>query len=96
MHAQDGPIDPQKTVAAVRQEPYNLPDRSFMPAFSSSDPLTPTADHFHVFSAMLREKDWLGVMLTSCLPCSFVWSTCDVNDSRTMEEVLCRSAMSFP
>lgn len=32
----------------------------------------------------------------SCLPCSFIWSTCDVNDSRTMEEVRAHYATCIP
>ncbi|CAL5224452.1 g7141 [Coccomyxa viridis] len=48
----DGPIDATKTVADVRQEPYNLPD-------------------------------------------SFVWSTCDVNDTKTVEEVYQLLTMNY-
>ncbi|CAK0785601.1 glycylpeptide N-tetradecanoyltransferase [Coccomyxa viridis] len=50
--AEDGPIDAPKTVADVRQEPYNLPE-------------------------------------------SFVWSTCDVNDTKTVEEVYQLLTMNY-
>ena len=39
-NVQDGPIDAPKTIADVRQEPYNLPDR-FAPSILMSQSLNP-------------------------------------------------------
>lgn len=94
LQAEDGPVDAPKTVADVRQEPYNLP-----PGCAQDDICHQhdSAQHCGAGCALAflvgEEADgaaaWLSRLARSfcCLGCRFVWSVCDMTDQETVAQV---------
>lgn len=83
LQAEDGPVDAPRTVADVRQEPYNLPPGSV--------PVKDACQHLCVMYCtqflLWIHQSQMALMNLVLIRCRFVWSVCDMTDQDTVVQV---------